>query len=68
MTCPHISTVREVCLGSRLSRHTVTCTRDLAEGLRESGWLDGCPVTTTALESADRVPEIQQATEDAYEN
>ena len=46
----------------------VACTRDLAKGLRESGWLDGCPVTTTALESAGRVPEIQQAAEDAYEN
>ncbi|MEU1393454.1 MULTISPECIES: NAD(P)H-binding protein [unclassified Nonomuraea] len=38
------------------------------QGLRESGWLDGCPVTTTALESAGRVPEIQQAAEDVYEN
>ncbi|MEV0149482.1 MULTISPECIES: hypothetical protein [unclassified Nonomuraea] len=46
----------------------VACTRDLAKGLRASGWLDGCPVTTTALESAGRVPEIQQAAEDAYEN
>ncbi|MEV0616515.1 TetR/AcrR family transcriptional regulator [Nonomuraea sp. NPDC050404] len=46
----------------------VTCTRDLANGLRESAWLDGCPVTTTALESAGREPEIQQAAEDAYEN
>ncbi|MFG6199760.1 TetR/AcrR family transcriptional regulator [Nonomuraea sp. JJY05] len=46
----------------------VACTRDLASGLRESGWLDGCPVTTTALESAGREPEIQQAAEDAYEN
>ncbi|TDD22683.1 TetR/AcrR family transcriptional regulator [Nonomuraea diastatica] len=44
------------------------CTRDLAKGLRESGWLDGCPVTTTALESAGRVPEIQQAAENAYEH
>ncbi|MET9338948.1 hypothetical protein [Nonomuraea sp. NPDC003804] len=43
----------------------VACTRDLANGLRESGWLDGCPVTTTALESAGRAPEIQQAAEDA---
>lgn len=46
----------------------VACTRDLANGLRASGWLDGCPVTTTALESAGQVPEIQQAAEDAYEN
>ncbi|MDF5757402.1 TetR/AcrR family transcriptional regulator [Spongiactinospora sp. TRM90649] len=46
----------------------VACTRDLASGLRESGWLDGCPVTTTALESAGREPAIQQAAEEAYEN
>ncbi|GAA3643409.1 TetR/AcrR family transcriptional regulator [Nonomuraea antimicrobica] len=46
----------------------LACTRDLATGLRESGWLDGCPVTTTALESAGREPEIQQAAEAAYEN
>lgn len=46
----------------------VACARDLATGLRESDWLDGCPVTTAALESAGRVPEIQQAAENAYEN
>ncbi|MFD0884546.1 TetR/AcrR family transcriptional regulator [Streptosporangium algeriense] len=46
----------------------VACTRDLAKGLRESGWLDGCPVTTAALESTGRMPEIQQAAEEAYEN
>ena len=46
----------------------IACTRDLATGLRESDWLDGCPVTTAALESAGRVPEIQQAAESAYEN
>ncbi|TDC93353.1 TetR/AcrR family transcriptional regulator [Actinomadura sp. 7K507] len=46
----------------------VACTRDLAAGLRDSGWLDGCPVTITALESAGLVPELQQAAEDAYEN
>ncbi len=44
------------------------CTRELATGLRDSDWLDGCPVTTAALESAGRVPEIQQAAENAYEN
>ncbi|SEH03206.1 DNA-binding transcriptional regulator, AcrR family [Nonomuraea solani] len=46
----------------------IACTRDLATGLRESDWLDGCPVTTTALECAGRVPEIQEAAEQAYEN
>src|SRR5687767_12377616 len=43
----------------------IACTRDLAAGLRDSGWLDGCPVTTAALESAGRVPEIQRAAEEA---
>jgi AcrR family transcriptional regulator len=46
----------------------VACTRELATGLRDSDWLDGCPVTTAALESAGRVPDIQQAAENAYEN
>jgi AcrR family transcriptional regulator len=46
----------------------IACTLDLAVGLRESGWLDGCPVTTTALESVGRAPEIQRAAEEAYEN
>ncbi|MEV0390099.1 TetR/AcrR family transcriptional regulator [Nonomuraea sp. NPDC050643] len=46
----------------------VACARDLATGLRDSGWLDGCPVTTTALESVGRAPEIQRAAEEAYEN
>ncbi|MCG5215826.1 TetR/AcrR family transcriptional regulator [Streptosporangium sp. KLBMP 9127] len=44
------------------------CARDLAAGLRESGWLDGCPITTTALESAGRVPDIQRAAEQAFQN
>ncbi|MFC4014062.1 TetR/AcrR family transcriptional regulator [Nonomuraea purpurea] len=46
----------------------IACAHDLAEGLRESGWLDGCPITTTALESAGRVPDIQRATEEAFAN
>ncbi|NJP93458.1 TetR/AcrR family transcriptional regulator [Nonomuraea sp. FMUSA5-5] len=46
----------------------IACTRDLATGLRESGWVDGCPVTTTALESVGREPAIRQAAEDAYES
>ncbi|WP_043615182.1 TetR/AcrR family transcriptional regulator [Nonomuraea candida] len=46
----------------------IACTRTLAKDLRESGWLDGCPVTTTALESTGRAPEIQQAAEEAYES
>jgi AcrR family transcriptional regulator len=46
----------------------LACARDLAKGLAESGWRDGCPVTTTALESVGRVPEIQRAAEEVYEN
>ncbi|PSK80561.1 TetR family transcriptional regulator [Murinocardiopsis flavida] len=46
----------------------IACTRELATGLRESDWLDGCPITTAALESAGRVPDIQRAAEDAFEN
>ncbi|EIV92692.1 TetR/AcrR family transcriptional regulator [Frankia sp. QA3] len=44
------------------------CADRLAEELRDSGWLDGCPVTTTALESAGRVPDIQRAAEQAFAN
>ncbi|WP_157244516.1 TetR/AcrR family transcriptional regulator [Nonomuraea typhae] len=44
----------------------VLCTGELARGLRESGWLDGCPITTTALESAGRFPEIQRAAEEVF--
>lgn len=46
----------------------IACARELASGLRESGWLDGCPITTTALESAGLVPDIQRAAEEAFEN
>ncbi|WP_067828053.1 TetR/AcrR family transcriptional regulator [Actinomadura kijaniata] len=44
----------------------ILCADELAEGLRDSGWTDGCPITTTALESAGRVPEIQRAAEQAF--
>ncbi|ADH67539.1 MULTISPECIES: TetR/AcrR family transcriptional regulator [Nocardiopsis] len=46
----------------------VACTRDLAAGLRASGWLDGCPITTVALESAGLDPDIQEAAARAFEN
>ncbi|MEU7001936.1 TetR/AcrR family transcriptional regulator [Nonomuraea sp. NPDC046570] len=46
----------------------IACARELASGLRESGWLDGCPITTAALESAGLVPDIQRAAEEAFEN
>ncbi|MGI5404950.1 TetR/AcrR family transcriptional regulator [Streptomyces sp. CA-135486] len=37
------------------------CARQLAEGLRASGWTDGCPVTATALETLGSESDIQQA-------
>ena len=45
----------------------IACTRMLADYLRDSDWLDGCPLTATALETAGRVPEIEQAVADAFE-
>ncbi|MBR8640046.1 TetR/AcrR family transcriptional regulator [Streptomyces tuirus] len=41
------------------------CVRQLAEGLRASGWTDGCPVTAAALETLGPESEIQQACADA---
>jgi AcrR family transcriptional regulator len=46
----------------------IACTEKLAHGLRESQWLDGCPVTTTALESVGRAPDIQRAADQAFAN
>ncbi|WP_316521625.1 TetR/AcrR family transcriptional regulator [Kitasatospora brasiliensis] len=45
-----------------------TCTRMLADELRASGWQDGCPITTTALETVGRVPVIEQAVAEAFAN
>ncbi|MER5257633.1 MULTISPECIES: TetR/AcrR family transcriptional regulator [unclassified Streptomyces] len=36
------------------------CTAELAVGLRESGWIDGCPVTAAALETLGTDSEIQR--------
>ncbi|MCP2259446.1 transcriptional regulator, TetR family [Streptoalloteichus tenebrarius] len=44
----------------------VLCTRRLAEGLRASDWVDGCPVTSTALGSASRADDIQRAAASAF--
>ncbi|MGW0658642.1 TetR/AcrR family transcriptional regulator [Streptodolium elevatio] len=46
----------------------IACARELAVGMRDSGWLDGCPVTTAALESARRLPEVREAAERAFVN
>ncbi|MBZ4321378.1 TetR/AcrR family transcriptional regulator [Streptomyces huiliensis] len=44
----------------------VACTATLAKTLRASDWTDGCPVTATALGTAGRAPDIQQAAAEAF--
>ncbi|MFE7651033.1 TetR/AcrR family transcriptional regulator [Streptomyces phaeoluteigriseus] len=44
----------------------VLLTRRLADGLRASDWMDGCPITTTALGASGRVPQIQAAASEAF--
>ncbi|MDT0341299.1 TetR/AcrR family transcriptional regulator [Streptomyces litchfieldiae] len=46
-------------------RAVEACAGRLAEGLRESGWVDGCPVTAAALETLGTDSEIQRACADA---
>ncbi|MGW0537040.1 TetR/AcrR family transcriptional regulator [Streptomyces sp. NPDC003032] len=41
------------------------CAGELAVGLRESGWVDGCPVTAAALETLGTDSEIQRVCADA---
>ncbi|MEO3876314.1 TetR/AcrR family transcriptional regulator [Nonomuraea sp. B12E4] len=36
------------------------CARQLAEALRESGWVDGCPITAAALETLGTDSDIQR--------
>ncbi|BAG18794.1 MULTISPECIES: TetR/AcrR family transcriptional regulator [Streptomyces] len=43
----------------------LACTRRLAAELRESGWVDGCPVTAAALETLGTASELQQVCADA---
>ncbi|MGV9312788.1 TetR/AcrR family transcriptional regulator [Streptomyces sp. NPDC003691] len=42
-------------------------TDSLADGLRDSDWADGCPVTATALGTAGRLPDIQRAAAAAFD-
>lgn len=44
----------------------IACTRILAEQLSASDWVEGCPVTATALGTAGRAPDIQQAAAEAF--
>lgn len=41
------------------------CAVELAVGLRESGWTDGCPVTAAALETLGTESEIQRVCAEA---
>ncbi|GLI03946.1 TetR/AcrR family transcriptional regulator [Phytohabitans aurantiacus] len=43
-----------------------TTARALARDLRRSDWVDGCPVTATALGTAARAPDIQHAAAEAF--
>jgi AcrR family transcriptional regulator len=44
----------------------VACTRSLADGMRATDWVDGCPVTATALGTATSAPDIQVAAAEAF--
>ncbi|MBH1937613.1 TetR/AcrR family transcriptional regulator [Streptomyces sp. AV19] len=44
----------------------VACARVLVEELSASDWIEGCPVTATALGTAGRAPDIQQAAAEAF--
>lgn len=48
------------------ARAIANFTEHLADTLRASDWIDGCPITTTALGTAGRLPDIQQAAADAF--
>ncbi len=48
-----------------LDTAVANCAIVLAESLRESEWLDGCPVAATALEIIGRSPLIQQASDES---
>ncbi|MET8539332.1 TetR/AcrR family transcriptional regulator [Kitasatospora sp. NPDC004799] len=49
-----------------LGEAITTCTRMLAEELRASDWQDGCPISSTALETVGRVPVIEAAVTEAF--
>ncbi|MFE7806095.1 TetR/AcrR family transcriptional regulator [Streptomyces sp. NPDC057430] len=47
-------------------RALVALTAALAQGLRDSDWLDGCPVTSAVVGTATTAPDIQQAAAEAF--
>ncbi|MFI8320600.1 TetR/AcrR family transcriptional regulator [Streptomyces sp. NPDC085529] len=44
------------------------CARALADLLRDSDWMDGCPISATALETTGRVPDIEQVVAQAFQH
>ncbi|MEU3690966.1 TetR/AcrR family transcriptional regulator [Streptomyces narbonensis] len=44
------------------------CARTLARHLRDSGWVDGCPISATALETTGRSPDIEKAVTLAFQH
>ncbi|MBO1416364.1 TetR/AcrR family transcriptional regulator [Streptomyces sp. FH025] len=51
-----------------LAEAVTTCTAILARELHASDWQDGCPITSTALETIGRAPVIEQAVAEAFTN
>ncbi|WP_308272099.1 TetR/AcrR family transcriptional regulator [Kitasatospora sp. SUK 42] len=51
-----------------LAEAVTACTTLLARELRASDWQDGCPITSTALETVGRAPVIEQAVAEAFAN
>ncbi|MEV0584852.1 TetR/AcrR family transcriptional regulator [Nonomuraea sp. NPDC050310] len=50
------------------AKAVAVCARALADHLRDSGWMDGCPISATALETTGRAPEIEQAVAAAFQH
>ncbi|MET7758509.1 TetR/AcrR family transcriptional regulator [Streptomyces sp. NPDC005389] len=44
----------------------VALTASLVDGLRDSDWLDGCPVTSTVVGTANSAPGVQEAAAEAF--
>ncbi|MFJ5141705.1 TetR/AcrR family transcriptional regulator [Streptomyces sp. NPDC088707] len=44
----------------------VALTASLVDGLRDSDWLDGCPVTSTVVGTAKSAPGVQEAAAEAF--
>lgn len=50
----------------RVEEALARCALRLADDLRASDWLDGCPVATTALESVSRSEPLRSAAAEAF--